>query len=673
MLKIQILLNLCIVIFSFPITLNASTSSLNFNFTSFSSSDPQIFTERDANVTEGEIELTLIYPSKETSARYGRATYAEPLHLWDKASGNLTNFTTQFSFLIDSRGSHKYGDGITFFMAPNGSRMPANVKGSGGIGLARSNSDAVNPKVNKFVAVEFDTYQNDWDPPYDHIGFNVNSMVSLVNRTWRSGARTGSKTDVRIRYDSNKKSLRVNFSFLDRDNETIKYGYKSADIDMAEYLPEWVTFGFSCSTGNPNQSNRIISWDFTSSSEIVENGNREVPSDPVVRKERKEKTALVIGLISGACAFVVIVGFITLCLRMKKKKVKKPDDFLISMSFGDDFRNGTSPRSFAYQELANATSNFSETMKLGAGGFGAVYRGFLKDLNSFIAVKRVSKISEQGIKEYRSEVKVISRLRHKNLVKLIGWCHEKELLLVYEFMPNGSLESHLFKVNKSLLTWDLRFKIAQGLASALLYLHQEGDQCVLHRDIKSSNVLLDSSFNSKLGDFGLARLVDHRKGSQTTIPAGTAGYMAPECLTTGKVSKESDVYSFGVVALEIACGRRAVELKLEQGQIKIVEFVWKLYGMGKLLEAADPKLCRDFDEQQMERLMKIGLWCAHPDPILRPSTWEVANVLLNFEAVLPTLPSEMPPLAYHAFPNLSSAYSYTSSDGSRISNGQQSA
>ena len=144
-----------------------------------------------------------------------------------------------------------------------------------------------------------------------------------------------------------------------------------------------------------------------------------------------------------------------------------------------------------------------------------------------------------------SEVKIIGRLRHRNLVQLIGWCHEQhELLLVYEYMPNGSLDSHLFG-KKTTLTWPIRYKIAQGLASALLYLHEEWEQCVVHRDIKSSNIMLDSNFNAKLGDFGLARLVDHDLGSQTTVLAGTMGYLAPECVITGKASKDLIVIVLG--------------------------------------------------------------------------------------------------------------------------------
>ncbi|MFS7920028.1 putative protein kinase RLK-Pelle-PERK-1 family [Helianthus anomalus] len=195
---------------------------------------------------------------------------------------------------------------------------------------------------------------------------------------------------------------------------------------------------------------------------------------------------------------------------------------------------------------------------------------FLKDLSMHVAVKRVSKTSKQGIKEYASELRIISRLRHKNLVQLIGWCHDKgELLLAYEFMENGSLDLHLFN-GKNLLKWNTRYKIA--------------------REIKSSNVMLDANFNANLGDFGLAKLVDHEKGSQTTMMAGTLGYMALECVVTGRATKESDVFSFGVVALEIACGRKPMDYNTQGNQMRLIEWVWELYGTGSLLEAVDPSL-----------------------------------------------------------------------------------
>ncbi|XWS39809.1 hypothetical protein CRYUN_Cryun18bG0086500 [Craigia yunnanensis] len=363
----------------------------------------------------------------------------------------------------------------------------------------------------------------------------------------------------------------------------------------------------------------------------------------------------VVWLIIGACA--LIFGLCCTCcicctlIRGSKRETRnhKLDNRIYdAVFFSQEFVNGMGPRNFSFDELSKATSNFKDREKLGEGGFGAVYRGYLRDLGAYIAVKRVSKASKQGIKEYASEVKIISRLRHKNLVKLIGWCHEKgELILVYEFMANGSLDSHLFK-GRSLLTWEVRFKIVQGLASALFYLHEEGDHCVLHRDIKTSNIMLDSSFNAKLGDFGLARLVDHAKGSQTTLLAGTIGYMAPECFSSRKASKQSDVYSFGVVILEIACGKRSIEDKYDS-QVSLVAWVWDLYGKERLLDVADKKLCMGFDVKQMECLLMVGLWCAHPNHNLRPSIRQAVQVL-NFEAPLPNLSGKMPTPTYDDVP-----------------------
>ncbi|GLT47419.1 hypothetical protein SLA2020_211190 [Shorea laevis] len=298
---------------------------------------------------------------------------------------------------------------------------------------------------------------------------------------------------------------------------------------------------------------------------------------------RKNQIGLLVGIVIVVCALIFAIGLTSFIFWRKRIR-----DELVAfdVSFSDEFGNGMGPRKFSYDELAKATKNFADEEKLGEGGFGAVYKGFLRDSGTDVAVKRVSRGSKQGIKEYESEVKIISRLRHKNLVKLIGWCHEKELLLAYEFMPNGSLDSHLFK-GRSLLQWNLRYKIVQGLASALLYLHEEGDFCVLHRDIKTSNIMLDVAFNAKLGDFGLARLADHEKGSRTTLLAGTMGYMAPECHRTGKASKESDIYSFGVVALEIACGRRSIEPRYEEDRASLVAWVWQAYGNRRLLDVVD--------------------------------------------------------------------------------------
>ncbi|CAL4897914.1 unnamed protein product [Urochloa decumbens] len=392
------------------------------------------------------------------------------------------------------------------------------------------------------------------------------------------------------------------------------------------------------------------------------------------------KTGLAIGLSVGAASLIVLGSLIWLHRLRRRKRARLLDEGrgreLEQGNFfedepamdEDEFEKGTGPKRFRYGELAEATDNFSDNHKLGEGGFGSVYRGFLKDMGLEVAIKRVSKGSKQGKKEYASEVRIISRLRHRNLVQLIGWCHGGgELLLVYELMPNGSLDTHLHSSGEdNQLPWSRRHEIVLGLGSALLYLHQDWEQCVLHRDIKPSNVMLDASFSAKLGDFGLARLVDHGRGSHTTVLAGTMGYMDPECMITGRASAESDVYSFGVVLLEVACGRRPMvprrrggeeEEEEDDGAVHIVQWVWEFYGKGDVIGAADERLKGEFDAGEMEAVVLVGLWCAHPDRSLRPSIRQAVNVLRG-EAPLPSLPARMPVATFMPPPE---AFYYTSS------------
>ncbi|KAL6629549.1 hypothetical protein ACP70R_029314 [Stipagrostis hirtigluma subsp. patula] len=381
------------------------------------------------------------------------------------------------------------------------------------------------------------------------------------------------------------------------------------------------------------------------------------PPPPTIRPEPpapsptpgpKSQTALVVGATVGSVIFVIICTVVLVCflvLRRRRRRARELElDVLDDDPIEGEFEKGAGPRRFRYSELAMATSFFADEEKLGEGGFGSVYRGYLKDMDLHVAIKRVSKTSKQGRKEYISEVKIISRLRHRNLVQLIGWCHGGgELLLVYELMPNASLDTHVH--NKDLvLSWPLRHEIVLGIGSSLLYLHEEWEQCVLHRDIKPSNVMLDASFTAKLGDFGLARLVDHERESHTTALAGTMGYMDPECMLTGRASTASDVYSFGVVVLEIVCGRRpivVVDDTDEYATVHLVQWVWEFYGRGSILDAADARLNGEFDKEEMERVMVTALWCAHPDRALRPSIRQAVNVLRE-KASLPNLPPNMP-------------------------------
>ncbi|KAL7199689.1 hypothetical protein ACSBR2_021898 [Camellia fascicularis] len=495
-------------------------------------------------------------------------------------------------------------DGLTFFLVPYDSTPNITVGAAMGLPANLTTGKA----FSAFVAVEFDTYcNNEFDPTNKtHVGININSLNSSAYAIWNSNMTDGgSENEARISYNSSSKNLSVILGTVSVNNDSAE-GVLSFVVDLKDYLPSKVKIGFSASTGTNYERNNVKSWTFNSTLQIDE------PTQPSPSPRPNRRPSPSSNTVTPSPGKKI--GENNKKALKKSSRAKQEAEFAIELSMDNDFEAGTGPKKFSYGELFHATNYFADRQKLGEGGFGGVFKGFLRELDSYVAVKRISKGSKQGMKEYASEVKIISRLRHRNLVQLLGWCHDKrELLLVYKFMENGSLDYHLFK-EKSLLTWAMRYKIAQGLASALLYLHEEWEQCVVHRDVKSSNVMLDSNFNAKLGNFGLGRLVDHGKDSQTTILVGTRGYVAPEYLITGKANKESNVYSFGVVALEIACGRKPIDLEVPESQMRIVEWVWDLYGTNRLLEAAiDPKICLNFVKKELECLMIVGLWCAHPD------------------------------------------------------------
>ncbi|KAL9464050.1 hypothetical protein AB3S75_001783 [Citrus x aurantiifolia] len=628
--------------FIFFLLLVPHGNSVSFNFPNFRPNVPTITFEGDSFASDEALQLTKNQVDDNLTSSVGRATYSQPVPIWDAKTRRLTDFTTHFSFVMSARNPAEYGEGISFFLAPFNSKIPDNSS-DGYLALFSPETALNNDSRNQIVAVEFDSNKNRWDPSSDHVGINVNSIASEKTVLWKSSIKTAATANAWVSYNSTTQNLSV---FLTYAHKPVYRGNSSLwhVVDLREILPETVRVGFSASTGEVVELHKIISWSFNSTLETSDG-------------KEKNKTGLIVGLLVGIGALACGLGVIWFMYWRKRAGGHKE---AIDIALEDEFEKGTGPKRFTYRELSRATNNFAEAGKLGEGGFGGVYRGLLSDQNTEIAVKRVSRGSKQGKKEYISEVRIISRLRHRNLVHLIGWCHEqRQLILVYEFMPNGSLDSHLFG-GKVMLTWNVRHKIALGLASAVLYLHEEWEQCIVHRDIKSSNVVLDSNFNAKLGDFGLARLVDHELGSQTTVLAGTMGYLAPECVTTGKASKESDVYSFGVVALEVACGRKPVEPRQEPSKVRLVEWVWDLYGKGQLLEAADGRLSKEFDERQMECLMIVGLWCCHPDFTNRPSIRQVINVL-NFEAPLPSLPSKLPVPMYYAPPINILKFTYTSS------------
>ncbi|KAK6917363.1 Serine-threonine/tyrosine-protein kinase, catalytic domain [Dillenia turbinata] len=290
-----------------------------------------------------------------------------------------------------------------------------------------------------------------------------------------------------------------------------------------------------------------------------------------------------------------------------------------------------------------ATQEFSDENKLGQGGFGPVYKGTLMN-GKEIAVKRLSKSSGQGLQEFKNEVMLIARLQHRNLVRLLGCCLEgDELLLIYEYMPNKSLDFFLFDSTRvAQLQWKLRLSIISGIARGLLYLHEDSRLKIIHRDLKASNVLLDHEMNPKISDFGMARIF---QGNDTTANTnrivGTYGYMAPEYAMEGLFSVKSDVFSFGVLLLEIISGKKNSGFHQSQPGQNLLNFAWKLWLDGRGLDLMDPTLGPSSVMAEVLKCTHIGLLCVQEDPGDRP-TMSMVVVMLQSETISLPQPKEPP-------------------------------
>lgn len=333
------------------------------------------------------------------------------------------------------------------------------------------------------------------------------------------------------------------------------------------------------------------------------------------------------------------------------------DGVQVSLKIGRD-----NPRIFSYSELFIGSNGFSEDEVVGSGGFGKVYKTVLPSDGTVVAVKcYLSEKGKQFEKSFAAELRTVADLRHKNLVRLRGWCvHEDQLYLVYDYMPNRSLDRILFRRPENLkavpLDWGQRVKIVKGLAAALYYLHEQLETQIIHRDVKTSNVMLDSHYNARLGDFGMARWLEHEIEYKTRKPStrigdfrlgetsrigGTIGYLPPESLLKpSNVTSKSDVFSFGIVVLELVSGRRAIDLTHPDDQIILLDWIRRLSDEGRLLEAGDTRL-RDgsYKLLEMQHLIHIGLLCTFHDPQLRPSMKWIVETLSDFSCKLPALPS----------------------------------
>ncbi|KAG6427408.1 hypothetical protein SASPL_111652 [Salvia splendens] len=613
----------------------------------------------DAHFSNGSVRLTRDVTVPYSGA--GRVLYSKPVSFRRPGIPSTASFSTFFSFSVTNLNPSSIGGGLAFVLSPSDEFV-----GDAGGFLGLMEAEGAPKGV---VAVEFDTMMDVEfkDINGNHVGLDLNSMVSTRVRDlgiFGVDLKSGDLVNSWVDYSGPTRSLKVYVSY---SNLKPKEPVLSAAIDLGEYISDDFMFvGFSGSTQGSTEVHSIEWWSFTSSFEetssppppptsslmnpAAETVNPPPPS-PAAPPPEAEAAATTGGKChnqlcrSGPGAVVGVVtagafalGFCALALiwlhNNKFKRRKKPD-----IMASDVIKT---PKEFGYKELSVATKGFDSNRVIGHGAFGTVYKGVLPSTGDVVAVKRCTHAG-QGKTEFLSELSIIGSLRHRHLVKLQGWCHDKgESLLVYDLMSNGSLDKALFE-SRTPLPWPQRRKILLGVASALSYLHQECESQVIHRDIKSSNIMLDEGFNARLGDFGLARQIEHDKSPDATVAAGTMGYLAPEYLLTGRATDKTDVFSYGAVALEVACGRRPIEKDVASRNL--VEWVWGLHRDGNLMMAADRRLGNEFDESEMRKVMLIGLACSHPDPMARPVMRAVVQMLVG-ETEIPVVPAAWPTLSF---------------------------
>ncbi|KAL3643560.1 hypothetical protein CASFOL_014375 [Castilleja foliolosa] len=337
--------------------------------------------------------------------------------------------------------------------------------------------------------------------------------------------------------------------------------------------------------------------------------------------ESKRKKMIFIETGAGVLGFFLVLAVIGFCWwsRYIKGRIMREKELR-----GLDLRTG-----FTYRQIKAATDNFDPANKIGEGGFGSVYKGTLLD-GTFIAVKLLSSRSKQGNREFVNEIGMISGLQHPNLVNLYGCCIDgSQLALVYEYMENNSLARALFGPEewRLELDWPTRQNICVGIAKGLTYLHEESTLKIVHRDIKTNNVLLDKDLNPKISDFGLAKLGEDENTHISTRVAGTIGYMAPEYALWGYLTHKADVYSFGVVALEIVAGKNNMKYRPSEHFVCLLDWALVIQKKGSLMELVDPRLGSNFDKNEAEKMIRIALLCTSPSPALRPTMSEVVSML----------------------------------------------
>ncbi|OVA20802.1 Protein kinase domain [Macleaya cordata] len=607
----------------------SSINALDFLFNSFNATDVTLI--EDARVDSSVIRLT----NDTNQFSIGRAFYPSKIPIKTNST-SLSSFSTSFVFSVLPQISSSPGFGLAFVLS-NSTSPPGAISGQY-FGLF---SNSTVRTVAPLLAIEFDTGRNPEfnDLDDDHVGIDLNNIESTVTRTagyFNSttgvfipvNMRNGQNIRAWIEFDGTQFEINVTIApaAVSRPSRPL-ISFK--DPVIANYVSTQMFMGFSASKVLWVEPQRVLAWSFSDTGIA-----REINTSglPVFLPESSAGSSLSAGAIAGitvgSLVFMILCCFVAYWFWWKRNRGEDDEEDEI-----EDWELEYWPHRFSYEELSEATKGFSKEELLGSGGFGKVYKGVLQN-NSEVAVKCVAHDSKQGLREFMAEISSMGRLQHKNLVHMRGWCRKgNQLMLVYDYLPNGSLNHWIFDKPKQVLGWEGRRKVIIDVAEGLNYLHYGWDQVVLHRDIKSSNILLDSEMRGRLGDFGLAKLYQHGQAPNTTRVVGTLGYLAPELAVLASPTAASDVYSFGVVVLEVVCGRRPIDTWTDDEEL-LMDWVRELYSEGKLSEAADARIAGEYKVEELESLLKLGLACCHPDPRQRPTMKEVVAVLLGEDALV---------------------------------------
>eukprot|EP01018_Ginkgo_biloba_P000232 Gb_23139 [translate_table: standard] len=611
-----------------PITNNLPHTT-TFIFNNFNATGSNLTLIKDASFTSNAIRLT-----NHSNRLIGRALYSSPVHI--KNNNTVLSFSTTFVFSIVNPPPGLGGHGLSFIMTPYKSLMGALPREYLGL-LNSSTSDGRDS--NHLFAVEFHTsIASEFSDINDnHVGVDINSLKSLNSTTagnWTGkqfqelSLKSGKNIQAWIEYDHLLKQLNVTITLAGSPRPVWPL-ISLPNLDLSTVLQEKMYVGFCAATGTLVEDHYILAWSFTTNGMAPPLDLSHLPFFTHKTPKHHSK-GFIVGITVASLLLLMLAVLAIFCWFKRMKYRECIEEWELEFW----------PHRLPYRDLCIATNGFKKEQLLGSGGFGNVYKGVLPSNGLEVAVKCIIKNSTEGMKEFIAEISSVGRLRHRNLVQLRGWCRkDTRLFIVYDHMPNGSLDKMIFGNPETVLRWPERYRILKGVAAGLLYLHEQWDRIVVHRDVKPSNVLLDSDLNAKLGDFGLARLYDHNQNPQTTNVVGTLGYIAPELIQTGKATPSTDVFSFGVVLLEVACGRTAVDPFKDAEEIVLVDWIRKLYAKEKVMDAVDPKLGGEYDAEEMKRVLHLGIICAHPEPEERLSIRHVLQVLEG-EASLPvSIPS----------------------------------